>query len=129
MSVMMLAVRTATAMIRTIPIISDGSRCEAARTASWPMPGHEKTCSVTIAPATSSGSSRPTTVMIGISAFRRPWRTRTIRPRSPLDLAVVTYSLDSTSSMLGARVAHERRGVAKPRISAGMSMCARDPGA
>ena len=39
------------------------------------MPGHAKICSVMTAPATSSGSSSPITVMIGISEFRNAWRS------------------------------------------------------
>ena len=52
------------------------------------MPGHAKICSVMTAPATSSGSSSPMTVMIGISEFRNAWRMTTIGAK-PLARAVV----------------------------------------
>ena len=55
------------------------------------------------APATASGISRATIVMIGMRPFRNAWRMMTSRYDRPFDLAVVTYSLLSTSSML-ARV-------------------------
>ena len=83
--------------------MSAGSRSLAARTASWPMPGHAKICSVMTAPATSSGSSSPMTVMIGISEFLNAWRITTVFDFSPFALAATTYSPLSASSML-ARV-------------------------
>ena len=67
------------------------------------MPGQAKICSVMTAPATSSGSSRPITVMIGISEFRNAWRTTTVFGVSPFALAATTYSPLRASSML-ARV-------------------------
>ena len=83
-----------------MPIISDGSRCDAARTASRPMPGHENTCSVMIAPATSSGRMQADH---GDDREQRvPQRVADqdrIQRRRPFACAVVTNSLLSTSSM------------------------------
>ena len=87
----------------TTPISIDGSRFAAARTAMNPIPGQAKICSVTTAPATSSGRSNPKTVMTGISALRNAWRKMIVTSLSPLALAVVMYSLRNTSS-IAARV-------------------------
>ena len=55
-----------------------------------PMPGQVNTVSVITAPPTSSGSDRPMTVTIGISALRNAWRTTTTRGARPFASAVVT---------------------------------------
>ena len=54
------------------------------------MPGHAKICSVITAPATSSGSRMPTTVMMGMSEFRKAWRRTTVRGTRPFARAVMT---------------------------------------
>ena len=58
--------------------------------------------------------------MIGRSAFRSAWRTRTVRRGRPFDRAVVTYSLPRTSSMLARVYRMSGAAYASPRIDAGM---------
>src|SRR5437773_1069856 len=48
-------------------------------TASWPIPGHAKTVSVTTAPPSNVPTWRPSTVTMGIRAFFRAWRQTTSR--------------------------------------------------
>ena len=112
---MMFVIRTAMPTTSTTPIISAGSRSFAARTASEPIPGHAKICSVMTAPATSSGSSSPITVMIGISEFRNAWRRTTTPGFSPLarrggDVVAVEHLQHR-----GPRVPQQRRGRPEPQ--------------
>ena len=87
------------------------------------MPGHEKTCSVMIAPATSSGSSSPMTVMIGMQGVAQAVAdeddpaAQALRPGRRHVFAVEHLE------HAGPGVAHQRRGVGEARgSSTGMIM-------
>ena len=56
--------------------------------ASQPSPWMLKTVSVMIAPPTSSATSSPKSVTIGIRLARRPWRKITLRSERPFARAV-----------------------------------------
>ena len=65
-----------------------------------PIPGQEKTCSVTTAPPISSGISIPRYVTTGIKEFRSTCFIITFFSLIPFDRAVLTKSSLITSSML-----------------------------
>ena len=72
------------------PLITGMSRLEIASNASRPTPGHAKMLSVKTAPPSKRPVCKPTTVMIGTSAFRSAWRITIVRASSPFARAVRT---------------------------------------
>ena len=68
-------------------VVAGGDRCEIR---SRPRPGHEKICSVMIAPVSSDPNCSARTVITGISAFFSAWRKIALARVTPLAMAVVT---------------------------------------
>src|SRR5947207_2299722 len=96
------------------------SRLAIASNTSPPMPGSEKTRSMTTVPAIRLANCRPITVSTGTKALRKTCRHKVWRSLRPLARAVRTKSSRSTSStaeravqraLHPARVALERRAV------------------
>src|ERR687895_1657078 len=75
------------------------SRLPTASTRAAPIPGYENTNSTTTTPPARYASWSAVTWIAGTIAFGTAWRQITVRRGSPFSVAIVTYSLSSTSTI------------------------------